>query len=113
MRIALLVCAGLFQFSRLKLACLRHCRSPLGFLLTDWREGKPGAFLMGMKHGLYCTGCCWILMALLFVLGVMNLWWVGALTAFVIIEKLAPQGLRIGRVAGVLLLAWAVVLVMT
>ncbi|MEE9281267.1 MAG: DUF2182 domain-containing protein, partial [Myxococcota bacterium] len=69
----LLIAAGLFQWTRLKYVCLEHCRSPLGFLMADWREGSRGALLMGLHHGVYCLGCCWVLMALLFVLGVMNL----------------------------------------
>src|SRR5712692_10396037 len=100
--------AGIFQWTPFKHACLSHCRSPLGFLLTDWREGKAGAFLMGLKHGAYCTGCCWVLMALLFVAGVMNIWWVAILAIFVLVEKAAPRGLWIGKIAGALLAAWGV-----
>ena len=102
----LLIAAGFFQLTPRKHACLRHCRSPLTFLLTDWHEGHGGAFWMGLKHGAYCTGCCWVLMALLFVLGVMNIWWVGAITALVLIEKIAPRGAWIGRAVGVLVIAW-------
>jgi predicted metal-binding membrane protein len=89
---ALLVIAGVFQFSPIKLACLRACRSPLGFLMNDWSDGLLGAWRMGMRHGLYCIGCCWGLMALLFVGGAMNLLWIVALAALVAIEKLAPMG---------------------
>lgn len=103
---ALMLAAGVFQWTPLKNTCLTHCRSPLGFLMAGWREGKTGAFLMGWKHGIYCTGCCWFLMALLFVAGVMNMWWVGAIAALVLLEKIAPRGLWIGRIAGVLLVAW-------
>jgi predicted metal-binding membrane protein len=102
----LLIVAGLFQLTPLKQACLRHCRSPLQFLMTDWREGRAGAILMGVRHGWQCATCCWALMALLFVLGVMNLLWVGALTLFVIVEKAVPRGAMIGRVAGVFLIVW-------
>lgn len=102
----LLIAAGLFQWTRFKDSCLTHCRSPLTFLLTEWRNGKSGALRMGLKHGLYCTGCCWILMAQLFVFGVMNLWWIGALTMLVLVEKIAPRGLLIGRATGVCLLLW-------
>jgi predicted metal-binding membrane protein len=84
------------------------CRSPLGFVLNEWREGRWGAFLMGLKHGGYCTGCCWSLMALLLVAGVMNLLWVAAIAGFVLLEKVAPAGDRLGRVAGVLLVGWGV-----
>jgi len=101
----LLLAAGLFQWTPLKYACLNHCRSPLGFLMTDWRDGRRDALLMGLKHGSYRTGCCWFLMALLFVAGVMNLLWVAAITAFVLIEKAAPRGDLIGRFAGVVLCA--------
>ena len=104
----LLVAAGVFQWTPLKHACLNHCRFPLSFLMTDWREGKAGALLMGLKHGAYCTGCCWFLMALLFVAGVMNMWWVGIITLFVLVEKVVPRGLLVGRIAGVALAAWGV-----
>lgn len=105
---ALLIIAGIFQWTPLKHACLEHCRSPLSFLMTDWREGRSGALLMGLKHGAYCTGCCWFLMALLFVAGVMNMWWVGILTVFVLLEKAVPNGLLAGKVAGLLLVVWGV-----
>jgi predicted metal-binding membrane protein len=104
----LLIEAGIFQWTPLKNACLAHCRTPLDFLMTDWREGWWGAFVMGLKHGTYCTGCCWILMALLFVAGVMNVWWIGIIAVFVLLEKVAPKGLWVGRVAGVILVAWGV-----
>ena len=95
-----------YQWTPLKHACLSKCRFPLGFVLNEWREGRRGAFLMGLKHGGYCTGCCWSLMALLFVAGVMNLLWVAAIAGFVLIEKVAPGGDRLGRVAGVALAGW-------
>ncbi len=98
---ALLVAAGVYQLTPLKAACLAHCRSPLGFLMTQWREGTRGAFRMGGRHGAYCLGCCWVLMGLLFVTGVMNLVWVAAVTAFVLVEKVAPGGVLIGRVASI------------
>jgi predicted metal-binding membrane protein len=107
----LLVVAGIFQWTPLKYTCLTRCRSPLGFLTTEWREGTWGALIMGLKHGGYCTGCCWVLMALLFVAGVMNLVWVATITAFVLMEKLVPRGDLIGRVAGgLLILAGLIVL---
>ncbi len=102
----LLLTAGVFQWSRLKYTCLTHCRSPLSFLMSDWREGAGGAFRMGLQHGKYCLGCCWILMALLFVLGVMNLVWIAALAAFVLAEKVIPAGERVSKITGVLLVAW-------
>ena len=102
----LLVAAGVYQWTPLKHACLSKCRSPLGFVLNEWREGRRGAFLMGLKHGGYCTGCCWSLMALLFVAGVMNLLWVAVIAGFVLLEKLSPGGDRLGRAAGVALVVW-------
>jgi predicted metal-binding membrane protein len=104
----LLVAAGIYQWTPLKYTCLSKCRSPLGFVLNEWREGRWGAFLMGMKHGGYCTGCCWSLMALLLVAGVMNLLWVAAIAGFVLLEKVAPGGERLGRVVGVMLVGWGV-----
>jgi predicted metal-binding membrane protein len=102
----LLLAAGIFQLSPLKNTCLVHCRSPLGFLMTEWREGAWGAFAMGLRHGSYCVGCCWLLMALLFVAGVMNLLWVAAIAAFVLVEKVAPAGPWISRATGLLLIGW-------
>jgi predicted metal-binding membrane protein len=76
--------------------------------MTDWREGRRGAFIMGLKHGAYCTGCCWFLMALLFVAGVMNMWWVAIIAILVLIEKALPKGLWIGKIAGLALVSWGV-----
>jgi predicted metal-binding membrane protein len=101
---ALLVIAGAFQFTPLKHACLRACRSPLGFLMTDWRDGLWGAARMGVRHGLYCLGCCWALMALLFVGGAMNLLWIAALTLLVAMEKLAPKGDILAKALGALMI---------
>jgi predicted metal-binding membrane protein len=100
----LLVIAGIFQFTPLKHACLRACRTPLGFLLTDWRDGLWGATRMGIRHGIYCLGCCWALMALLFVGGAMNLLWIAALALLVVIEKLMPKGDMIAKALGVLMI---------
>ena len=101
----LLLIAGAYQFSPLKRLCLAGCRTPLGFLLGEWRDGVRGAFVMGLRHGLLCIGCCWALMALLFVGGGMNLAWIAALSIAVAIEKLAPRGELLGRVLGVALIA--------
>ena len=101
---ALLVIAGAFQFTPLKRACLRACRSPLGFLLTDWRDGLWGAARMGVRHGLHCLGCCWALMALLFVGGAMNLLWIAALTLLVAMEKFAPKGEMLAKALGALMI---------
>lgn len=103
---ALLIGAGVFQWTSFKHACLDHCRSPLQFLLTDWREGSAGALRMGVKHGAYCTGCCWMLMALLFVAGVMNMLWVAVITVLVLLEKVAPNGARLGNFIGVFFVIW-------
>lgn len=97
---ALFLLAGVYQFTPLKLACLRHCRSPIGFILNAWRGGTTGALVMGLRHGVECLGCCWFLMALLFVGGVMNLLWVATIAAFVFIEKIVPRGPWIARLAG-------------
>ena len=102
---ALLIAGGIYQWTPLKYACLIHCRTPMSFLMTSWRPGRTGAFVMGLHHGSFCVGCCWVLMALLFVAGVMNVLWVAAIAAFVFIEKVAPRGDLLGRVAGVLLVA--------
>ena len=97
---ALLLIAGAWQFTPLKRVCLARCRSPMGFLLGDWRPGIPGAWAMGLRHGLNCLGCCWALMALLFAFGVMNLAWIAGLMLFVLLEKLLPWPRAVSRVAG-------------
>ena len=112
----LLISAGAWQFSPVKDVCLRHCQSPVMYLATHFRPGISGAVSLGIGHGLYCLGCCWLLMSLLFVGGVMNLVWIAAIMAFVLIEKLLPAMLRVSRlsgwvmiVAGVGYLAWGFV----
>jgi len=102
--------AGAYQFTPLKKACLVHCQSPLDFLLTRWREGAGGALRMGLRHGAYCLGCCWVLMALLFVGGVMNLTWIALIAGFVLLEKVVARGMLVSRLAGSLLLVWGVTL---
>jgi len=99
----ILIGCGLFQWSSIKYSCLKHCRSPLDFLMGEWRDGKSGAFIMGFRHGYYCLGCCWLLMLLLFITGVMNLLWVALIALFVLIEKVAPWGIWISRFTGVIL----------
>jgi predicted metal-binding membrane protein len=101
----ILVAAGAYQWTPLKNACLRHCRSPLIFLLSDWREGAFGAFRMGVDQGLFCLGCCWLLMLLPFAAGVMNLVWMAAITVFILAEKAAPGGQWFGRICGAALVA--------
>lgn len=105
---SVLALAGLYQFSAFKHACLAQCRSPVRFLTDNWRPGHLGSFTLGLRHGAYCVGCCWMLMALLFVGGVMNLVWIAALTSFVLVEKLSPARAQIGKFTGGLLLCWAV-----
>lgn len=100
-----MIAAGLFQFTSLKHACLSRCRSPAHFLVEHNRPGPRGAFATGVSHGIYCLGCCWALMALLFVGGIMNLYWIVGLGVLVLIEKLAPNGERMGRIAGAALVA--------
>ena len=102
---ALLFIAGIYQLTPIKQACLRACQSPLGFLMSRWRDGWSGALRMGIEHGAFCVGCCWALMLLLFAGGVMNLAVILALTAFVAFEKLAPLGPHGARVSGALLIA--------
>lgn len=106
-----LIAAGLFQFSKLKEACLSQCRSPVTYFMLEWQEGNTGALRMGLKHGVYCVGCCWVLMALLFVAGVMNLLWMALITAFVLIEKVMPRGDLFGRVVGIGMIAWGIGLI--
>ncbi|MDP9098572.1 MAG: DUF2182 domain-containing protein [Verrucomicrobiota bacterium] len=102
----LLLAAGVFQFTPLKHACLTQCRAPFDFIMTRWREGTGGAFRMGIEHGLFCAGCCWALMGLLFVAGVMNILWIAALSLIVGLEKLLPRGLWLSSATGVILTAW-------
>ena len=109
---ALLIAAGIYQWTPFKYACLNHCRTPLGFIMTEWKEGKLGAITMGVKHGFYCVACCWLLMGLLFVLGVMNLLWIGLLAGFVLLEKLLPQGIWVSRISGLGFVAWGVILIL-
>jgi predicted metal-binding membrane protein len=103
---AIVIIAGVYQLTPFKKACLSHCRSPLGFLMTRWRDGASGAFRMGVSHGLFCLGCCWALMIVLFAVGVMNLAWVAALTVLVLIEKLTPAGLVLSRVSALAMIGF-------
>ena len=105
---ALLIAAGVYQMTPLKYACLRHCRTPIDFFARRWRRGAKGALLMGLEHGGFCLGCCWVMMGLLFYAGVMNLLWVAGLALYVLLEKLAPAGQGISRFAGVVLILWGV-----
>ena len=110
---AILLLAGAYQFTPLKRVCLARCQSPLGFITVYWRSGRWGAFTMGVRHGTYCLGCCWPLMLLLFVSGVMNILWIAALAIFVLGEKLLPRGEWIGRVGGAVFLGWGLKVLLT
>jgi len=107
---AILIAAGVWQLTPIKGMCLRHCRSPMGFLVQSWRPGRGGAFRMGLEHGSFCLGCCWFLMGLLFFGGIMNLFWIIGLAIFVLLEKTVPMGSWIGRIVGVGVAAWGVLL---
>ena len=104
----ILAAAGIYQLTPLKQACLGRCQSPIGFFMTHWRDGATGALRMGLQHGAFCVGCCWMLMALLFVAGVMNLAWVAVISAFVLLEKATPWGRAIANASGGALIAGAI-----
>ncbi len=103
----ILILAGLYQFTPLKDVCLKHCRTPLGFIMTAWKEGYVGALKMGFHHGIFCVGCCWALMLILFAVGVMNILWVILITIFVLLEKVLPVSTKTMRaITGLSLLIW-------
>ena len=102
-----LAAAGLYQFTPLYNTCLSQCRAPAQILAQRMRPGKLGALRLGMEHGAWCVGCCWLLMCLLFVFGVMNLVWIALLAILVLAERLAPRGVLVSRIVGVVLLAWS------
>ena len=105
----ILIVAGIFQWTPLKSVCLKHCRTPLDHLMSHWRNGSQGALFMGMEHGLFCLGCCWFLMALMFVSGVMNLLWMAGIAIYVLIEKVIPQctwGNVVTWAVGGVMVAW-------
>lgn len=105
-----LMLAGAYQFTGLKHAMLGRCRAPLGFLLNEWRDGRGGAAIMGVRHGVLCLGCCWALMALLFVLGAMNLWWIALLATIVLVEKVTHSDV-VPRVLGAVMVLWGILAV--
>ena len=107
---AILLAAGLWQLTPVKSMCLRHCRSPLGFLAQKWRPGRLGALRMGLEHGAYCLGCCWFLMGLLFFGGIMNLYWIAGLALFILLEKTMPRGNWLARIAGIAAAVWGVII---
>lgn len=107
-----LVLAGLYQLSPLKRSCLSKCRTPLDFILSSWRDGYGGAFRMGLEHGVYCLGCCWLLFVILFPLGVMNVAAMAVITLLIFAEKSLPMGRHIGRAAAVALIAYGALVVL-
>jgi predicted metal-binding membrane protein len=109
---AIIVLAGLYQVSPLKRACLARCRSPLAFIMASWRDGYSGAFRMGLEHGAYCLGCCWLLFVILFPLGVMNVAAMAAITLLIFAEKSLPLGPRVSQGAAVALIAYGVLIVL-
>ena len=102
----ILLGAGLFQFTSLKQRCLSNCQTPISFIHQHWKNGKSGALRMGVQNGTYCLGCCWILMVLLFVSGIMNLLWIALIAIFVLIEKSLPGVKWVSYVSGTLLVAY-------
>jgi len=106
---ALLIAAGLYQLSPLKSACISQCRSPAQFISRNWRAGTAGAVRLGILHGAYCVGCCWVLMTLLFVGGVMNVAWIIVITILVTAEKLLPVPSILQRTSGAALIAWGAI----
>jgi predicted metal-binding membrane protein len=100
------ITAGIYQLTPLKSVCLRHCRSPFDFVLNHWRDGASGALRMGLEHGLYCLGCCWFLMALMFAAGIMSLLWMAIIAVFVLLEKLLPAGTWLAGAGGVAMLGF-------
>jgi predicted metal-binding membrane protein len=104
----LLIAAGIYQWLPIKDQCLTQCRSPVDFISNHWRDGTLGAFQMGLYHGVFCLGCCWVLMLLLFVGGVMNLLWIASITVFVLLEKILPLGGRGGRISGIIMITFGV-----
>jgi predicted metal-binding membrane protein len=107
---ALLLAAGVYQLTPVRQACLARCRSPLAFLTAEWRKGLRGAWIMGVLHGLYCLGCCWLAMLLLFVLGVMNVVWIAVLAAFILAEKALIGGRWLTIAGGLVLIGWGMAL---
>ena len=105
-----LVISGVYQLTPLKYLCLTQCRSPFGFLVQHWQEGRPGAFRMGFHHGAYCLGCCWSLMAVMFVMGTMNLVWMGILALVIFVEKIVPHGAALGKGVGIVLMVLGLLL---
>ncbi len=109
----LLIVVGIYQFTPLKETCLRHCRSPAEFIASHMKPGRRGAFRMGLEHGKFCLGCCWLLMVLLFVGGVMNILWIAILTLLVLAEKLLSRFKNLPDVIGIILITWGITLLIS
>ena len=107
-----LILSGLYQWSRLKRACLKHCQSPLHFITEHWRDGQAGAMRMGAAHGFYCFGCCWGLMVILFVMGIMHLGWMAAIGALILLEKIVPSGKWISQAIGAVFVVVGVIVML-
>ena len=106
----ILIAAGIFQFTPLKQRCLNYCRTPIDFIHRNWKEGRTGALRMGIENGVYCLGCCWVLMILLFVSGIMNLLWIALIALFVLIEKIIPKVKWVSFIAGGALIMYGTLL---
>lgn len=109
----ILLLAGIYQWTPLKVACLKYCRSPIGFLLSRWRDGKAGAVAMGWHYGLFCLGCCWALMIVMFAVGTMSLLWMAIIAILVLCEKIFPPGIAVRNITGIVLVAWGGYLIST
>ena len=108
---AILLLAGLYQLSPLKHTCLSKCRTPVQFILSSWHDGCGGACRMGLEHGIYCLGCCWLLFVILFPLGIMNIAIMALVTALIFAEKALPFGRQISQVAGLALIVYGTLVI--
>lgn len=106
-----LIIVGIYQFSPVKESCLRNCQTPFNFIMGNWRYGKRGAFIMGLKHGIYCMGCCWALMLLLFIVGIMNIIWIAFIAIFILIEKAIAKGKWISYLLGISLMIFGILII--
>jgi predicted metal-binding membrane protein len=109
---SIIIIAGVFQFTPLKKRCLHYCRTPVDFVHRNWKEGKTGAIKMGIENGIFCLGCCWVLMTLLFVAGIMNLLWIALITLFILVEKMIPYSKPVSFIAGALLVVYGISLLL-